>query len=723
MAQCGIIFSMLAKRFFIAALSAALAVLYAVADETLRPITSYAELLALSDAEFAESRPFEVTGQVIAVYPNRTIFIHDETEFFEILFDKAHELKAGELVSIKGHTKFKHDTSGVRDLIGDSWETKGTAQIPQPERTTIASLAEDIHNTGFVKVHGTITDAFVDEIDSEWNCLILKDGASIIHVAIADSGDMRKRLSDFVDSEVDVAGAAFPGHAGFRRFIGPFLRVWDESCIQITRPAPKDPFSLPELEDLSGIGAEKVSAMARRTATGTVLAVWGKGNVLVQDRLGRMIRVDLADPAILPSCGDRIAVVGYPESDMYRINLARAQFKIGAGLPAGSDPSGETEGSHDNPEDVTPETILLDGRGKQMIKPNYHGRLVRMTGVVRALSAEAGDERVLYIDCGKFLIPTDVSAKPEIASGLEIGCMVKVTGVCVLESPNWRPSMAFPRIERILLVPRSKEDIRIISRPPWLTTGRLLAFIGALLAALAAILVWNLSLRRLAERRGRELLRSELSQAEAELRVDERTRLAAELHDSLAQNMTGISFQIAAARSARNVSPEAEDKHLETAERMLLSSRTELRRCIWDLRSEALSEPDFAKAIHTTVQPVIGKAKLDLSCDINRSLMDDSTAHAVLRILRELAANAVVHGKAANVWVACEDKGSELRFTVSDDGCGFNPSTCPGQNEGHFGLSGIRERVKRLEGAFEIKSATGKGTVATVTLTKGSTPL
>ena len=112
-----------------------------------------------------------------------------------------------------------------------------------------------------------------------------------------------------------------------------------------------------------------------------------------------------------------------------------------------------------------------------------------------------------------------------------------------------------------------------------------------------------------------------------------------------------------------------------------------------------------------------------MSCDIDRSLMDDSTAHAVLRILRELAANAVAHGKAANVWVACEDKGRELRFTVSDDGCGFNSSSCPGQNEGHFGLSGIRERVKRLEGAFEIKSATGKGTVATMTLAKRSTPL
>ena len=158
---------MFARKFLIAALFAASAVLYADADENPRPITSYAKSLALSDAEFGEGRPFEITGQVIAVYPNRTVFFHDASGFFEILFDEAHGLKVGDVVSVRGHTKFRQKTSGVRDLIGDSWETKGTAQIPQPERTTIASLAEDIHNTGFVKVHGTITDAFVDEIDSD----------------------------------------------------------------------------------------------------------------------------------------------------------------------------------------------------------------------------------------------------------------------------------------------------------------------------------------------------------------------------------------------------------------------------------------------------------------------------------------------------------------------------------------------------------------------------
>ena len=215
---------MLAKRFSIA-LFAASAVLSADAGETLHPLTSYAESLALSDAEFAESRPFEITGQVIAVYPNRTVLFHDKSGFFEILFDKAHGLKAGEVVSVRGHTKFKDDTSDVRDLVGDSWTIKGTAHIPQPEQATIASLVDNIRSTRFVEVHGTITDAFVDEIDSEWNYFILKDGASVIHVAVADSGDMRKRLADFVDAEVDVTGAAFSGHAGFRRFIGPFLHV------------------------------------------------------------------------------------------------------------------------------------------------------------------------------------------------------------------------------------------------------------------------------------------------------------------------------------------------------------------------------------------------------------------------------------------------------------------------------------------------------------------
>ena len=145
---------------------------------------------------------------------------------------------------------------------------------------------------------------------------------------------------------------------------------------------------------------------------------------------------------------------------------------------------------------------------------------------------------------------------------------------------------------------------------------------------------------------------------------------------------------------------------------MLASSRVELRRCIWDLRSEALDVPDFGEAIRRTVQPVIGKASLAVSCAIPRARLSDSTAHALLRIVRELAANAVAHGAASGISVEGTVSDGNARLMVRDNGSGFDPESCPGQNEGHFGLKGIRERVKRLDGTFSIVSAPGRGTEA-----------
>ena len=77
---------------------------------------------------------------------------------------------------------------------------------------------------------------------------------------------------------------------------------------------------------------------------------------------------------------------------------------------------------------------------------------------------------------------------------------------------------------------------------------------------------------------------------------------------------------------------------------MLTSCRTELRRCLWDLKSDALNERDFAKAIRMSTEPVLGNARLLVRFNVPRSRVNDSTAHAILSIIRELAANAVRHG-------------------------------------------------------------------------------
>ena len=145
----------------------------------------------------------------------------------------------------------------------------------------------------------------------------------------------------------------------------------------------------------------------------------------------------------------------------------------------------------------------------------------------------------------------------------------------------------FPETKGFTVVPRTAEDLRIVKPPQWWTSGRLFAVSAILLVALAAVLVWNRILGRLIERRSRQLFRAEIAKAESDFRVDERTRLAAELHDSIAQTLTGVSFQIDAASQTLGPNPEAAVGYLDIARRMLLSCREELRRCLWDLRSQA----------------------------------------------------------------------------------------------------------------------------------------
>lgn len=664
---------------------------------------SSAEAESLHDEEFAKGRQFEITAAVVATYPNGILFLKDEGGFFEAVSDGRLDLAPGQLATLRGHT-FCVPSSRVRNLEVKSAEVVGRAPVPEPRVMSVGEILRYGGKVDFVKVRGTIADVRVDDIDPEWNYVMLRDGSYQIPLAVFEGGGFRRRMQGLVDAEAEVTGAVFPGHAGFRLFIGPFVRTWSESCIKVVVPPPEDPFKLPSIGDLRDASPYLVAGMGRRTASGRVLAVWGQGTFLMRDDEGRVMRVELADASSVPSYGERVTTVGYPETDLFRINFTRAKCRV---VPdAGFQP--------EHAEDVTPAEILLDDNGRNMVKPGYHGRLVRIKGRVCAVPSDSGQGRSVLVDCDGFLVSLDLSANPSIADGVEAGCVVEATGVCVLDSQNWRPSMIFPRIDRIFLVPRQAGDLRVLSRRPWLTPGRLLVVLASLFAAFVGMLVWAVSLRIVARRTARALYRAEIANAAAELRLDERTRLAAELHDSVAQNLSGISMQISAARSARHVAPADEEAHLDVAERMIRSSLSELRRCIWDLRSDALDDPDFAAALESTVRPVAGRSAIHVSCNVKRSRLNDTTAHSLLRIARELTANAVRHGGAANVWIECTSEQGTLRMVVRDDGRGFSPDSCAGPGEGHFGLKGIRERARRLDAAFALESSPGKGTTATI---------
>ena len=87
-----------------------------------------------------------------------------------------------------------------------------------------------------------------------------------------------------------------------------------------------------------------------------------------------------------------------------------------------------------------------------------------------------------------------------------------------------------------------------------------------------------------------------------------------------------------------------------------------------------MNEQDFAKAIARTSEPVSGDANLHVRFAVKRQLLSDSTAHAILSICRELVSNAVRHGKADKVQIAGELMDGAIRFSVRDNGRGFDPA-------------------------------------------------
>ena len=200
------------------------------------------------------------------------------------------------------------------------------------------------------------------------------------------------------------------------------------------------------------------------------------------------------------------------------------------------------------------------------------------------------------------------------------------------------------------------------------------------------------------------------------MQKEERTRLAVELHDTIAQNLTGASFEINAAERLMPTDADESLKHLGRAARTLKSCRDELRNCIWDLRNRALDAPDMNTAIRRTLEPHIADTSLSVRFNVPRTTFSDNSAHALMRIIRELTLNAIRHGGAKSVKIAGSVESGVLNFSVRDDGSGFDPDKCPGLREGHFGLQGVRERIKKFNGTMTIESNAQTGTRIAITM-------
>ncbi|GHH80686.1 histidine kinase [Streptomyces sulfonofaciens] len=193
--------------------------------------------------------------------------------------------------------------------------------------------------------------------------------------------------------------------------------------------------------------------------------------------------------------------------------------------------------------------------------------------------------------------------------------------------------------------------------------------------------------------------------------ADERRRLAAEIHDTIAQGLTGIIAQLQVVMGATE--PDVALEHLEQAAKLARYSLGEARRSVQNLAPAALEHDALPEALEKTVFEWAAREGMPSAFTVTGTAqpLHDEVAATLLRITQEALANAARHSDAARVGVTLSYMDDEVTLDVRDDGRGFDPLSLPRRSgTGGFGLDGMRVRAERIAGTLCVESEPGHGT-------------
>ena len=223
-----------------------------------------------------------------------------------------------------------------------------------------------------------------------------------------------------------------------------------------------------------------------------------------------------------------------------------------------------------------------------------------------------------------------------------------------------------------------------------------------------------------------------LTQAREAGAGDERQRMAREIHDTLAQGLTGIITQLEAAQ--QTASETERERRIGNAKRLARDSLAEARRSVQALRPQALEDSKLPDALadEVTRWTATSGVPAEVRTTGNPQALHPEVEVTLLRVAQEALANVAKHAAAAHAWVTLSYMEDVVTLDVRDDGTGFakpgeslgeTPGVSPGKSTadgggagGGFGLIAMRQRVNRLAGQLEIESEPGAGTAVSASL-------
>jgi len=459
--------------------------------------------------------------------------------------------------------------------------------------------------------------------------------------------------------------------------------------IGVDLPAPRDPFdvALKSWSELYQFDS-RATSFQRVKVRGTVIYGDARG-VFILDK-GRGIRVSPFEPTNV-QFGEVVEVVGYPE--------------IGGSAPLLREAILRKTG-----EQADPQPRIVDG--SEWPQENLDSTLVRISATLMGIHSEPASCVLEMSVRGRLFLARLPGTKESVS--LRIGSQLALTGVYVGKATTWSEDGKPGGFELLLSSPA---QLTVLSQPSWWTPRRLLVMVGLLLAILALAAVWISQLRRLVERRTRQLQQEtrEREVAERERALEtERSRIARDLHDDLGSSLTEIS--VLASKGQRVGTLEelaALFRGIAAKARGLV---TALDVIVWAVDPKDNSLESVADYLGDFAGEYLAHSGITCRFDIPVALppivLEGRLRHGLLLAVKETLNNVERHAQATEVEFRMAIADDQLEIVISDNGKGFDTKT---KHRGN-GLKNLPLRLAKLGGRYQIESSPGKGTMVTIGL-------
>ncbi|HEX3627359.1 MAG TPA: sensor histidine kinase [Verrucomicrobiae bacterium] len=637
--------------------------------------------LSLSDAK--KHYPVKLRGVVLDYSSLPTLFVSDGTNGIFVRIATNQIFSQGEVLQIQGVSDAGRFSPVI---VPSSLQIVGESELPAPREVSFQRIASGAEDSQWVRVAGIVRSVTTRTLLGKLGKLTCPE----LTLATEDGGRLRVLVNNYhgiplqtlVDAEVVATGIVESIYNGKRQLINVRLLTPSIQFVKVTRAAPQDlsPASARPIDSLRQFSPDKPSEH-RVKVRGTVTLQKPGECIFIQDGTGS-IRVETRQTdAVMP--GDIVEALGFPAVYDYTPVMEDAVFRrIGAGPP--------------------PAPVTLTAR--QIRGSNHDADLVCLNAQLLD-QYQTPDQFIFVLQEGDILFRAQLARSEAAHMNLRNGSLLRVTGICLTEGQNYRlPQQTF----QIIL--RAPADLVVLREPSWWTPARLQWTLCLLTVGLLAAAFWVWTLRRQV-RRQTMTIREKI---EREAVLQERMRIARELHDNLEQELAGVRMQLELTAATVLNAPESAAANLQMAKTMVSHSQAEARRSVWELRSQVLEDRTLPAALSATAGVVENGAPIEVKVSGHTRTLPMRVESNLLRIAQEAMTNAIKHGKARHITVHLDYETNGTRLKISDDGCGFRVESAPDGRTGHFGLLGMRERVDKIAGSLKVISAPGEGTSVNV---------